>query len=190
MWNNFLIIFSGYCEAHFDSFASLCTNIAGDSPMYSLFRRNADPIKCPFKGPFSFSYSKGGTGSVCSYPRSYMDSCEDGHRLQLHFQVRVSNLNSFPKQLPLLSLKYTVIDYLTKLNWAVSIKKNLEEFCETSSKIWLLLNIAKSVRTVAISHIFLKLSLIAFFRIVSQIVLNLIYFYFMRLFRLFKNRHP
>jgi hypothetical protein len=55
--------------------------------MYSLFRRNSDPVKCPFKGPFTFSYSKGGTGSVCSYPRSYMDSCEDGHRLQLHFQA-------------------------------------------------------------------------------------------------------
>ena len=62
-------------------------NIAGDSPMYSLFRRNSDPVKCPFKGPFTFSYSKGGTGSVCSYPKSYMDGCEDGHRLQLHFQA-------------------------------------------------------------------------------------------------------
>ena len=78
---------SGYCEAHFDSFASLCMNIAGDSPMYSLFRRNSDTVKCPFKGPFTFSYSKGGTGSVCSYPKSYMDGCEDGHRLQLHFQA-------------------------------------------------------------------------------------------------------
>jgi hypothetical protein len=55
--------------------------------MYSLFRRHADPIKCPFKGPFTFAYSKGGTGSVCGYPKSYLDSCEDGHRLQLHFQA-------------------------------------------------------------------------------------------------------
>jgi hypothetical protein len=82
-----IIYVSGYCEAQFDSFAALCANIAGDSPMYSLFRRHADPIRCPFKGPFTFAYSKGGTGSVCSYPKSYLDSCEDGHRLQLHFQA-------------------------------------------------------------------------------------------------------
>jgi hypothetical protein len=74
--------------------------------MYSLFRRHADPIKCPFKGPFTFAYSKGGTGSVCSYPKSYLDSCEDGHRLQLHFQAGLAIKNP-PKKTKKTHLKKT-----------------------------------------------------------------------------------
>ena len=55
--------------------------------MYSMFRRDSESVKCPFKGPFSFSYSKGGSGSLCSYPQSYLDSCTDNTRLQLNFQA-------------------------------------------------------------------------------------------------------
>ena len=78
----------GYCETYFDTFESLCDNIAGDSPMHTMFRRDAEPVRCPFKGPFLFSYSKGGSGlNTCSYPKSYLDSCSDHHRLQLNFQA-------------------------------------------------------------------------------------------------------
>ena len=28
----------GYCETYFDTFESLCSNIAGDSPMHTMFR--------------------------------------------------------------------------------------------------------------------------------------------------------
>jgi len=86
--HNVLQYKESYCETYFDTFESLCENIAGDSPMYSMFRREAEPVRCPFKGPFSFSYSKGGSGlNTCSYPRSYLDSCTDHHRLQLDFQA-------------------------------------------------------------------------------------------------------
>lgn len=45
-------------------------------------------MKCPFKGPFSFSYTKGGSGlNKCSDPKSYLDSCTDNTRLQLNFQA-------------------------------------------------------------------------------------------------------
>ena len=45
--------------------------------MFSMFRnREAEAVRCPLKGPFTFSYSKGGSGlNVCSYPASYLDSC-------------------------------------------------------------------------------------------------------------------
>ena len=86
--HNVLQYKESYCETYFDTFESLCENIAGDSPMYSMFRREGEPVRCPFKGPFSFSYSKGGSGlNMCSYPRSYLDSCTSHHRLQVDFQA-------------------------------------------------------------------------------------------------------
>jgi hypothetical protein len=86
--HNVLQYKESYCETYFDTFQSLCENIAGDSPMYSMFRRSAEPERCPFRGPFTFSYSKGGSGlNTCASPRSYLDSCTDHHRLQLSFQA-------------------------------------------------------------------------------------------------------
>ena len=80
--------FPGYCETYFSTFQSLCENIAGDSKMFSMFRRGSEPVRCPFKGPFTFSYSKGGSGlNQCSFPKSYLDSCSDHRRLQVHFQA-------------------------------------------------------------------------------------------------------
>ena len=80
--------FSGYCETYFDTFETLCSDISGDAPMHTMFRREAQPVKCPFKGPFLFSYTKGGSGlNKCGHPKSYLDSCSDNHRLQLNFQA-------------------------------------------------------------------------------------------------------
>ena len=81
-------LIAGYCETYFDTFESLCANIAGDSPMHTMIRRDATSVKCPFKGPFLFGYTKGGSGlNHCSHPQSYLDSCSDNHRLQLNFQA-------------------------------------------------------------------------------------------------------
>ena len=78
----------GYCETYFDTFESLCENIAGDSQMHTMFRRDSESVKCPFRGPFTFSYSKGGSGlNTCSFPQSYLDSCTNHHKLQLNFQA-------------------------------------------------------------------------------------------------------
>ena len=51
-------------------------------------RRDSEPEVCPFRGPFTFSYAKGGSGALCSFPRSYLDSCQDPTKLQLSFQVK------------------------------------------------------------------------------------------------------
>jgi len=86
--HNVLQYKESYCETYFQTFDSLCENIAGDAPMYSMFRRSAEPVRCPFKGPFSFSYTKGGSGiNTCSDPKSYLDSCTENTRLQLNFQA-------------------------------------------------------------------------------------------------------
>jgi len=85
---NVLSYKESYCETYFDTFESLCENIAGDSQMHTMFRRDSEPVKCPFKGPFTFSYSKGGSGlNTCSFPLSYLDSCTKNHKLQLNFQA-------------------------------------------------------------------------------------------------------
>ncbi len=55
---------------------------------FRVCRKHGEAEICPFKGPFSFTYAKGGAGAICSYPRSYMDSCQDPAKLQLSFQVR------------------------------------------------------------------------------------------------------
>ena len=62
-------------------------SIDGDSPMYSMIRRSGQPEVCPFHGPHTFSYAKGGAGAPCGYPQSYLDSCTNRTRLQLSFQA-------------------------------------------------------------------------------------------------------
>ena len=42
----------------------LCNTIPGDAPLYTMFRKEGELIKCPFRGPFAFSYSKGDSSQV------------------------------------------------------------------------------------------------------------------------------
>ena len=77
----------GYCEENIDSMESLCNTITGDAPLYTMFRKDGQLVKCPFRGPHSFSYSKGDSGQVCKYPASFMDTCSDNKRLQLRYQA-------------------------------------------------------------------------------------------------------
>jgi len=76
-----------YCEENIESMESLCNTITGDAPLYTMFRKDGDLVKCPFRGPHSFSYSKGDSGQVCKYPPSFMDTCSDNKRLQLRYQA-------------------------------------------------------------------------------------------------------
>ena len=88
MTNKLIIIsLQGYCEEHVDNMDSLCNTIAGDAPLFTMFRKDGLLVKCPFRGPHSFSYSKGDKGQVCEYPASYMDTCSDNKRLQLRYQA-------------------------------------------------------------------------------------------------------
>ena len=51
----------------------------------SLNAVNTSPIKCPFIGPYSFSYSKG--INECKDPLSEIDECTDDKRLLLKFKA-------------------------------------------------------------------------------------------------------
>ena len=99
---------------------SLCNTIAGDAPLYTMFRKGGDLVKCPFRGPYSFSYSKGGRGQVCSYPPSYLDSCDDNRRMKLKYQactdVEGSEVSSKTTE-PLCSLSFIMIN--KRVGWLV-----------------------------------------------------------------------
>ena len=89
MRNLYVFISQGYCEENIEprDLESLCSTIAGDAPLFTMFRKDGSLVKCPFRGPHSFSYSKGDKGQVCDYPASYMDTCSDNKRLQLRYQA-------------------------------------------------------------------------------------------------------
>ncbi len=74
----------------------LCNSIAGDAKLYTMFRKGGAPVKCPFRGPHSFSYSHGGGPSgggsrgsgICDSPLSFMDTCAEGNsKLKLRYQA-------------------------------------------------------------------------------------------------------
>lgn len=52
-WNPFvpLQLFIGYCRGR-ETLQTLCDQIPGDALLYSLFRENAEPVKCPLKGMY------------------------------------------------------------------------------------------------------------------------------------------
>ncbi|XP_037299317.1 uncharacterized protein LOC115451006 isoform X2 [Manduca sexta] len=68
-----------------DALPHLCSLITGDALLYSMFRENADPVDCPLKAPFSFSYNRG--HGDCVYPISTIESCTEDSRLLLNYQA-------------------------------------------------------------------------------------------------------
>ena len=52
-----------------------------------FFSVNTPPIKCPFKGPYLFSYSKGINANECKDPLSEIDECTDDKRLLFKFKA-------------------------------------------------------------------------------------------------------
>lgn len=73
-----------YCNSK-NSLASLCSSITGDALLYSMFREEATPVPCPFRGPMSFSYNRG--HGTCSVPVSNVDTCTDDSRLLFRYQA-------------------------------------------------------------------------------------------------------
>uniref|UniRef100_T1JKC5 Uncharacterized protein n=1 Tax=Strigamia maritima TaxID=126957 RepID=T1JKC5_STRMM len=65
--------------------ADVCSQISGDAPLYSLFRVDAAPVPCPFKGPYTFAYNRGYL--ECSSPVSNMDTCMEDSRVLFRFQA-------------------------------------------------------------------------------------------------------
>ncbi|XP_067004830.2 uncharacterized protein [Anabrus simplex] len=73
-----------YCHAK-ESLQSLCSLITGDALLYSMFRVEASPVRCPFIGPFTFTYNRG--HGDCKSPVSSIDSCTEESRLLLRYQA-------------------------------------------------------------------------------------------------------
>ncbi|CAG9859591.1 unnamed protein product [Phyllotreta striolata] len=73
-----------YCHSR-ELLPSLCGLITGDALLYSMFRENAVPIPCPFKGPFTFTYNRG--HGECRYPVSSIDTCIEDSKLLLSYQA-------------------------------------------------------------------------------------------------------
>lgn len=50
-----------------------------------MFREEATPVPCPFRGPMTFSYNRG--HGTCSVPVSNVDTCTDDSRLLFRYQA-------------------------------------------------------------------------------------------------------
>lgn len=93
-----------------ETLQNLCDQIPGDALLYSMFKIDADPIKCPIKGknviinklfaenvnvfimrvfPFTgsylFTYNRG--HGECKNPVSNVESCTEDSRMLLSFQA-------------------------------------------------------------------------------------------------------
>ena len=76
----------------------ICQNLAGDATLYSLFRSNAAPTPCPFKGPLEFSYRS--NDQICESPLSQADACSQDSRLLLRYMACADqNTESFSEYL-------------------------------------------------------------------------------------------
>ncbi|XP_071050667.1 uncharacterized protein [Onthophagus taurus] len=73
-----------FCQGR-EALPTLCSLITGDALLYSMFRENANPVPCPFKGPFTFTYNRG--HGECKSPVSSIDTCTDDSRLLLSYQA-------------------------------------------------------------------------------------------------------
>ncbi|EDW16965.2 uncharacterized protein Dmoj_GI10831 [Drosophila mojavensis] len=73
-----------HCKGR-ETLQNLCDQIPGDALLYSLFRESAEPVKCPLKGPFIFTYNRG--HGECKSPVSNIESCTEESRLLLSFQA-------------------------------------------------------------------------------------------------------
>ncbi|XP_076318448.1 uncharacterized protein LOC143229670 isoform X2 [Tachypleus tridentatus] len=70
----------------------LCLQISGDALLYSMFRLETPPVPCPFRGSFTFTYSRG--HGECDYPVSTADPCTDESRMLFKFKACASVITS------------------------------------------------------------------------------------------------
>ncbi|XP_076318503.1 uncharacterized protein LOC143229686 [Tachypleus tridentatus] len=80
-----------FCEKH-QNLDEACAKLSVDAHLHSMFRVDAAPVTCPFKGPFTFTYSRG--HGECNYPVSTIDSCTDNSKLLFRFQACVDVIKS------------------------------------------------------------------------------------------------
>lgn len=68
-----------------DTLHHLCEQIPGDALLYSMFKINPEPIRCPLSGSYTFTYNRG--HGECRSPVSNMEMCTEDSRLLLSFQA-------------------------------------------------------------------------------------------------------
>ncbi|KAL4711191.1 hypothetical protein ACJJTC_019032 [Scirpophaga incertulas] len=71
-----------------DTLSTICEQISGDAPLFSMFRKEPRPVPqpCPFHpAPFTFTYNRG-TGD-CANPPSRAEACTDDSRLLLRYMA-------------------------------------------------------------------------------------------------------
>lgn len=75
---------TAYCEGP-DTLENLCSLIPGDAQQYSLFKKEAQPAECPFRGSYTFTYSRG--HGDCKSPVSRFDTCTETWRSLFRYQA-------------------------------------------------------------------------------------------------------
>ncbi|KAH8035220.1 hypothetical protein HPB51_004461 [Rhipicephalus microplus] len=73
-----------YCD-EFDNLKEACHLLNVDAHLHSLFRVEASPVACPFRGPLTFTYNRG--HGECRHPVSTVDSCSADWRILFRFQA-------------------------------------------------------------------------------------------------------
>ncbi|XP_023290432.1 uncharacterized protein LOC105703987 [Orussus abietinus] len=74
-----------YCYNDWEGLDAVCDELTGDAALNSLFRSNAAPSTCPFKGPLQFTYSRG--EAECRNPMSLAETCTQDSRILLRYQA-------------------------------------------------------------------------------------------------------
>ncbi|UYV68911.1 hypothetical protein LAZ67_6001626 [Cordylochernes scorpioides] len=78
-----------YCKFHYLHIVTPKVNRYLTSYVLAV---NAEPVTCPFRGPFTFTYNRG--QGECSYPVSTIDSCADDTHLLFRFQACADVMNT------------------------------------------------------------------------------------------------
>lgn len=73
-----------YCDEH-RTLDEACNSLTVDYHLHTMFKVDSSPVKCPFRGPFSFNYSRG--QGECRHPPSTIDTCTDESQLLFRFQA-------------------------------------------------------------------------------------------------------
>ncbi|VVC41325.1 Hypothetical protein CINCED_3A012935 [Cinara cedri] len=64
---------------------TICSLITGDALLYSMFRETGNPMQCPFKPPYTFTYNRG--HGDCKNPVSTVEACTQDSRLLFRYQA-------------------------------------------------------------------------------------------------------
>ncbi|GFR25466.1 uncharacterized protein TNCT_292131 [Trichonephila clavata] len=73
-----------YCDEH-RTLDEACSSLTVDNHLHTMFKVHSSPVSCPFKGPFTFNYSRG--QGECRHPPSTIDTCTDDSQLLFRFQA-------------------------------------------------------------------------------------------------------